>query len=52
MKTKTPRMYYKDFRKLRRIIPPRKDETTANYFERVVESLKDLKEMKMQRFGR
>ena len=48
METFTPRMYIKDFRRLKRLIPPRKDETLANYFNRVVNRIEGIKYLERQ----
>lgn len=40
MKTKVIRIYWKDWLKMKRFLPPKKDETIADYIERIVEVLK------------
>ena len=37
MKTKIIRIYLKTFRELKKQVPPIKNETMANYFQRLVE---------------
>jgi hypothetical protein len=46
IKTKHIRICWKDLRKLRRLIPPRKDEFASDYMHRVIERIE--KEVKKE----
>lgn len=45
METIRTRIYEKDLNKLKRLIPPRKDETLANFMSRAVDYIEDAKEI-------
>jgi len=43
MKTKVVRIYWKDYRRFRKIVKGERNETLANYFQRVIKLLEEQK---------